>query len=368
MSLSDVFSRISDKTGFLTSVSNNNSPYNEVNRSQRLQAEKNPNWEIFFNKSGNPFLGFMRFLRRVPVQKEPIDEKRLLKDYSSIASDEIKKGISILIIVILVFIFCFLDKFNAVPRSVIFISDLMFLGAFIFCIYYFKRKNKKSGRRYTLEDYKNYVIESAISDKVEDLVYEPYCGLPRGVYNSVHITKDGDYYDSKDLITAKYHNIYFVQSNLKIENQGNNQSYVYFYGKWIVIDYPKKFSGTVTIMDKNYPYGVKKDKESEKIELENPDFNNMFNIRADNSELAYYLLTPQLMEKLIVIKQNLKGKLALCFKDGYLHIGINDGVNSFVPDYSAKSLHSDIAKFQAEFSLIAGLIETLEIDNSVYTQ
>lgn len=368
MSLSDVFSRVSDKIKFFTSVSDKNSLYNEVNRSQRLKAENESDPRLFFNKSANPFLGFMRFLKRVPVPKEPIDEKKLLKDYSSIASEEVKKAVTFVAILMAGLIFQVLYKFGFIPMGPMFIIDLVFLGAFLFWIYYFRRKNKKAGRRYTLEDYKNYVIETAISDKVEGLVYEPHFGLPRSVYNSVHITKDGDYYNSTDLITAKYHNIYFAQSNLKIENQGNNQSFIYFCGKWIVIDYPKKFSGTVTIMDKNYPYGIKRDKELEKLELENLDFNNMFNIQADSNELAYYLLTPQFMEKLIVIKQNLKGKLALCFKDGYLHIGINDGQNSFVPNYNAKNLHLDIAKFQAEFSLIAGLIEILEIDNSVYTQ
>lgn len=341
-------------------------PYNETNRKQRLEAEASSDPRLFFNNKGNPFLGFMRFLRRVPVKKEPIDEKVLISDYSSIASDKIKEVVVGLIITVIAAIFWFLYKFNVISSNVMTIFGLLFFATLLGLAYYFKRKNKTSSRRYTLDDYKSYVIESAISSEVEELVYEPYFGVPQSVFEDLSVITMGNHYSSTDLVTAKYHGVYFAQSNLKIENQ-DIENTIYFNGRWIIINYPKKFSGKLTIFSRKfYSYSSMKDKSLEKVEMENTEFNKMFEIRTSEQQLAYYLLTPQLMENLMYIKQNIQSALVLCFKDGLLHIGINNFTSAFAPDYEKKNLNYDINKFKSDFMLISDIIEIMKIDDNVY--
>lgn len=153
---------------------------------------------------------------------------------------------------------------------------------------------------YTINDYKAYVIKKAIEGQVEGLVYEPRFGLPESVYSDLNVMRHGNRYHKEDLITGKYKNVYFVQSDLKVQYESNGEhdtTTTYFRGRWIAIDYPKKFNGTVVIIDNSFAYGVKR-KELEKIQLENPYFNDMFTVRASDIQLGYYLLTPQLVEKL----------------------------------------------------------------------
>lgn len=342
-------------------------PYNETNRKQRLEAEAASDPRLFFNKKGNPFLGFMRFLRRVPVKKEPIDEKALLSDFSSIASDKIKEGIFVIIITIIAGVLWVLLRFNLISKDIMTVVGLFFMASLIGVTYYFKRKDKKSNRKYTLDDYKNYVIESALSDEVEELVYEPYFGIPQSVFEDLNVMQMGNRYSSTDLITAKYHGVYFAQTNIKIEDC-DRENTVYFNGRWIIIDYPKKFSGKVTIFSKK-GYGfcnTKKDKKLENIELENTEFNKIFETSASDQQLAYYLLTPQLMEKLMYINQSLNNALILCFKDGVLYVGINNIGGVFAPNYEKKDLNYDINKLRSDFMLISSFIEIMKIDNNVY--
>ncbi len=342
-------------------------PYNEINRKQRLKKEAASEPELFFNKDGNPFLGFMRFLRRVPVKKEAIDEKALLSDFSSIASDMIKQGAIIVTISIIMLILIVLIQFKVLPDDSMMIFSLLAIAFLTVAKYYFKRKDKKSSRKYTVDDYKNYVIESAISDEVEELVYEPYFGIPQSVFEDLNIIRKGSDYSSTDLITAKYHEIYFAQTNVKVESRDNT---VYFNGRWIIIDYPKKFSGKLTLPSKKH-YGIsntKKDKKLESIELENEDFNKMFDVSSSDQKLAYYLLKPHFMETLMYINQSLNNSLIFCFKDGLLYIGIDNISSAFAPNYEKRDLNYDINKFRSDFTLISDLIELMKIDDNVYVK
>ena len=135
----------------------------------------------------------------------------------------------------------------------------------------------------------------------------------------------------------------------------------------MAIDYPKKFSGTVVIIDNNFAYGIKR-KDLEKIQLENPVFNDKFTVRTNDMQLGYYLLTPQLVEKIMELKQSTKGNVIACFKNGYLHIFINDGKDSFEPNINNVNLMADIQKFIKDFTLVSGTIDILDVNNSVYVQ
>ncbi len=44
-----------------------NDVYNEFNINERNANEYEADPSVFFNKTGNPFVGFMRFLSRKPV-------------------------------------------------------------------------------------------------------------------------------------------------------------------------------------------------------------------------------------------------------------------------------------------------------------
>ena len=78
-------------------------------------------------------------------------------------------------------------------------------------------KSKNNPSYYTIDDYKAYVIKKAIEDRVEELVYEPKFGLPENVYEDLSVMRRGNRYHREDLITGKYNNIYFVQSDLKVQ-------------------------------------------------------------------------------------------------------------------------------------------------------
>lgn len=344
--------------------------YNELDSFSRERNERAADPSVFFNNIGNPFLGIMHFLQRKPVPPKPIDEQRLLESFSKCAKKQrnFKKMLRLIVVIIPVSVI--LSMLIGGVIGVI-LNFLPFIMVPVLIIYLIMNSVKGyNNSDYTINDYKAYVIKKAIEGQVEGLVYEPRFGLPESVYSDLNVMRHGNRYHKEDLITGKYKNVYFVQSDLKVQYESNGEhdtTTTYFRGRWIAIDYPKKFNGTVVIIDNSFAYGVKR-KELEKIQLENPNFNNMFTVRASDMQLGYYLLTPQLVEKIMELKQSTNGNIIACFKNGYLHIFINDGKDSFEPNINNVNLMGDIQKFMQDFTLVSGTIDVLDINNSVYAQ
>lgn len=347
--------------------------YNELDSFNRERNERAADPSVFFNNTGNPFLGIMHFLQRKPVPPKPIDEQRLLESFSKCAKKQrnFKKMLRLIVVIIPVSVILSMLIGGVIGVILNFLPFIMVPVLIIYLIMNSVKGYKGyNNSDYTINDYKAYVIKKAIEGQVEGLVYEPRFGLPESVYSDLNVMKHGNRYRKEDLITGKYKNVYFVQSDLKVQYESNGEhdtTTTYFRGRWIAIDYPKKFNGTVVIIDNSFAYGVKR-KELEKIQLENPYFNNMFTVRASDMQLGYYLLTPQLVEKIMELKQSTNGNIIACFKNGYLHIFINDGKDSFEPNINNVNLMGDIQKFMQDFTLVSGTIDVLDINNSVYAQ
>ena len=345
-----------------------NDVYNEIDINERNKAERRADPKIFFYKEGNPFLGFMHFLRRNPVPPKQIDERKLVEDLT----DYVKKSTCNAIITVIIFFIFIIALIIAMvdPRiDYMFIIGALAVVALISIIMFIVKNliNKEDPNKYTTLDYKNYVIRKAIEGEVQELVYEPHFGLPNSVYEDLNAILDGNMYRKEDFITGKYHNVYFAQSDLIVEYKDNSSSATYFKGRWVGFNYPKQFQGTVIVKDKNFFY-VAKRKDLGDIQLENPLFNEMFTVKSSDMHLAYYLLTPQIMERLMYLKQNAKGTIVACFKDGILHIFINNGQDSFEPNLREINLMSDIQKFKYDFSLVSGIAAILNINDNIYVQ
>ena len=349
-----------------------NDVYNEINVNERYKAERKADPKIFFNKEGNPFLGFMHFLRRNPVPPKQIDEQKLMIDLTDYArKDKRSKIISGIVFFVCTIIMIILKGyyeiniliFLEIVGAIILISTIIAIIMFIIK----SLVNKEDPNKYTLADYKNYVIGKAIEGEVQELVYEPHFGIPQSVYKDLNAIINGNMYHTEDLITGKYHDVYFAQSDLVVEYKDDDSSMTYFKGRWIGFNYPKQFQGTVIIKDKKFFYGAKRKKLSD-IQLENPLFNEMFTVKSSDMHLAYYLLTPQIIERLMYLKQNAKGTIVACFKDGILHIFINNGQDSFEPNLRKINLMSDIQKFKYDFSLVSGIVAILNFNDNIYVQ
>ena len=92
---------------------------------------------------------------------------------------------------------------------------------------------------------------------------------------------------------------------------------VYFF------DFEREFAADLKIIEKGYPNFNKRKKFTE-VETEYIKFNNKFRVLTSDEKLVFYILTPQLQEKILELEKHYKGGFYLDFVNSDLYLLIDD--------------------------------------------
>lgn len=176
---------------------------------------------------------------------------------------------------------------------------------------------------------------------------------------------------SEDYISGWYKNKKFAFSEVKlIKGSGKNRTTI-FKGVLIFVEMNKKFQGkTLVRADKGsrvnnwMSYGWSK---NERVELEDPKFEKLFEVYSTNQVEARYLLTPAFMERLLGLEKAYTGKksgrVRASFFANSVLIAIPRSGNLFEPRSIRESAVSteDIRKFLGEMNEVFGVVDILRL-------
>lgn len=224
--------------------------------------------------------------------------------------------------------------------------------------------------------YKQNVVLSCFNEIFSNVDYKTKDGLAKSVIENTGMMDVGDIYDSNDYISAKYKEINFVCSDVKIkksysDGNGGRIYKVIFKGQWFVFDFCKSFRSNIQVCDKSFE-GSKRGKffDSEhyyKLDMEDADFNDIFDVYAINEFDAFYVLTPQTMEKIKELNSKLSGNLLFCFIDNRLHVGLNNMNDFFEPKINKKlNIEYDKRRIHDEIKIITGFVDILDLDSELF--
>lgn len=130
-----------------------------------------------------------------------------------------------------------------------------------------------------------------------------------------------------------------------------------FYGLYVKVPSLKKFNSFTIIKPKNEICS-----HGEKIELEDIEFEKLFNVRGSNQIEARYLITTAFMERIVKLKKkNLIENISLSFENGYIHIG----VHSMNKDYFEMALDKPATEISTYRKIILDLITILSVIDSL---
>ena len=226
--------------------------------------------------------------------------------------------------------------------------------------------------------YKEKIVLVALNQVCTDIEYDMNKGMNREIIANTNMMRMGDRFRSNDLIKGKYHNISFEMSDIIIEDEstdsdGNETYYKLFQGQWFIFDFNKRFKANFQIYSKNFTnvkrgsLFAKKEERFKKIELEDVEFNNLFKVYAQNQLDAFYVLTPNTMEKIKELNNKIKGKLLFCFIDNKLHIGLDNNQDFFeVSLFKKIDIDKSINKTNQEISIITNFVDILSLNNDLF--
>lgn len=232
-----------------------------------------------------------------------------------------------------------------------------------------------------VDNFKNYFVRRTLEKIFTDLQYNPDSGIPESVILGTGMMYTGDRYTTNDLISGKYKNINFMQSDVLIEEErestdsdGHTTRYyvTIFQGRWMIFDFNKTFKANVEVCEKGFSGNQANtlfgDSKYQKVKMESEEFNKKFRVYAQDPHDAFYIITPSLMEKIKRLEAANKGKLFLGFCNNQLHVGIHDGSDSFEPGSCFSKINEEevMNRMSTDVSKITMFVDELELDNDLF--
>ena len=141
-----------------------------------------------------------------------------------------------------------------------------------------------------------------------------------------------------DQIVGHYNGVPFQSCNLALTyrptvRKENESDQVAFYGNYFVARSPKTFEHPIVIHPVKSFFGTLKDNDiaaylntgGERIRLEDPEFQKMFEVYCDDQITARYVLTPAFMERLKKLNERYKGQVYIAINTDNIVIATNRG-------------------------------------------
>lgn len=99
--------------------------------------------------------------------------------------------------------------------------------------------------------------------------------------------------------------------------------------------------------------------DMKQVKLEDPDFENMFDVYSDNQVEARYILTPTMMERLKKLKMR-SGSLQALFCSGSVHLAIPSSYNLFENGYTGNDLTDEsLLSIENDMQMISDIAHDL---------
>lgn len=256
------------------------------------------------------------------------------------------------------------------PEFIFIVIPLILIPIIVFVVINNKFKNI----------FKEEFVKNALKSVFDNLIYDPKRGIDEDTIANTGMIYMGNSFSSNDYISGTYKNVKFVQSDVEIQEitthtDGKGNSYTnvddILVGKWMIFDFNKSFKANIQVKSKFFGHsnlGIEFGESRYKnVLMEDDDFNKKFTIHAQDEHDAFYVLTPQLMERIKNLNDGLKGKMMFCFIDNKLHVALNNNRDSF--EYSVfKKLDEDVINkyVSEEIRIITDFVDKLNLDNDLF--
>jgi len=226
-----------------------------------------------------------------------------------------------------------------------------------------------------LHDYKLRVYTAACAAHFPGIAYEPDAGMPwRVVDESGLFPFASDVYRSEDRFSGRWGatEVCFAEALAQRKRErgwGKDRETVYetyFRGIVFIADFNKHFHGTTRLL----PRGQESVRAAsdQRVELEDPRFEAVFQTWSTDPVDARYVLSPSLMERLTKLHERHPG-LRARFHDERLLLLLPSARDRFEPElYRSAGDLRQVAEFTAEVRACLEAVAALDLDTRIWTK
>ena len=247
-----------------------------------------------------------------------------------------------------------------------------------------------AGAGYTLtawmtKDYRRRFKKKIFAKLVEridpTLRYDPDRKISSVLFDASGLfPRDYTLYQGNDLIEGAIGDtpISFCDLNVQKEYRdakGRKNRSIVFAGTFVVTEFHKHFNGFVRVVPdfaERY-FGVTgrwlQGWDKEVVRMDSPRFEKLFKVYAKDSVEAHYLLTPNIMERIVALQERADAPIYLSFRYEKLFIAVAHGEDRFEPTLFTSLLKVDtFLKYAENLDLILSIVEELNLNRKVWSK
>uniref|UniRef100_UPI00405731A5 DUF3137 domain-containing protein n=1 Tax=Acetatifactor sp. TaxID=1872090 RepID=UPI00405731A5 len=210
--------------------------------------------------------------------------------------------------------------------------------------------------------YKQEMIHVAIGDSklYDEMDFQPFSGLnPQAVRESGLLTTSR--FSSDCCIQGKHNGVPFICADIRnVVGQKNQGYHVEYDGTFYIFSVKLPDAAQTNIYNKDVDINLILPGKNF-VPTGSPAFNQLFKISTNNQQAAAALITPDFMNKLLMLQNKMNGRIALSVKNGQMYLFISKHKSVLKPSYSKEYDSSMNAAIIEELSRIKLFIEAFSI-------
>ena len=220
--------------------------------------------------------------------------------------------------------------------------------------------------------YKELISTLVLKELFEVEEYNPNSGFSKEQVKATYFIPHGNTYSSDDYVRGYYQGCKFERSDVCMQDvttdsEGNTTTTTLFMGSWTIVEFPKNISHYMLIRERKLFRGGKPGgfwssaPQTKLVKFEDINFNNRFEVYAQDEQEAFYIINPIFMEAITKLLTQSKGRLLVGFIDKQIHVLFDTRKNAMEPPIFREVNDEDIGMIKEEMAIVGRLIEVLRL-------
>ncbi len=225
--------------------------------------------------------------------------------------------------------------------------------------------------------FKTQIVSSLVNQDEElGISYEPQAHITwqefrySGIFNS-----QIDRFKGEDLFTGtrgktkfKFSEILAEEKHERTDSKGHTSTYyeTIFEGIFFVAEFNKKLKGFTRVVEGSDGFFEKLFNGKHKAVLENPRFEKIYNTYSDDQVEARYILTPDMMERILKLKDLFNTKIYYSFRDQFIFIAIHSHQDRFELNTGLPVDEQQVDRIFKEIESVLQVIDILALNTRIW--
>jgi hypothetical protein len=184
-----------------------------------------------------------------------------------------------------------------------------------------------------------------------------------------------DRYSGEDLFVGTWGKTKFKFSEVDAEEkhertnaQGHSSTHyeTIFKGVIFIAEFHKNLKGITRVKEGKDGFFEKLFAGKSKVNLENPVFEKIYNTYSDNQVEARYILTPDMMERMLKLREKFNSKVEFSFLNNLVFIAIHSNKDKFELDRKKQVDKAQIKRVFAEIDSFVQIIDMLNLNLRIW--